>query len=234
MFRGFLCDRITVPSCDTHNSHKSGADQAVVAAFLTPLRWKLQKSAEAAATLSPEVIKAIEIASQSFERAKRKAVPTYLLKNPPPHLADQPSVAYITPQVEIRAWIRQLSAAVLHSALRIEAHSSQWEEALVWSPSWVPGPSPEPLDFESVRDDFLRGEPLKTELEALPWEAGWSAHPRPYPSTLYHFDVHFKSRGSIVLRHHFYGNYTWYVAISMPSKAVNTIKQSCNPPKLAA
>ena len=233
MFRGFVCDSITVPSCESHNSHKSGADQAVVAGFLTPLRWRLQRPG-VAAKLPPDVIRAVEIASKSFERAKRKAVPTYLLKNPPPQLADQPSVAFITPQVEIRAWIRQLNAAILYSSIRTHAHGTRWQEALVWSPSWVPGPSPQPLDFESVRDTLLEGELLKKELESLPWEAGWSAHPKPYPSSLYHFDVHFKSPGSIVVSHHFYGNYTWYVAISLSPKAVKAIKESCHPPTLAA
>src|SRR5690349_13742801 len=34
LFRGFQCSRITVPACPTHNTSKSGDDQAVVSMLL--------------------------------------------------------------------------------------------------------------------------------------------------------------------------------------------------------
>jgi hypothetical protein len=85
MFKTFKCDSITVPSCDVHNTKKSGHDQSIVSALLIPL-YTGRKHYQ----LEPEVEQAISAAACLFERTKRSAIRTPFLMNPPPGREDLP------------------------------------------------------------------------------------------------------------------------------------------------
>jgi hypothetical protein len=69
MFKLFQCDSITVPSCDEHNTRKSGHDQAIVNALLIPLYTGRHRY-----PLEPEIESVIQDAFPSFERTKRSVI----------------------------------------------------------------------------------------------------------------------------------------------------------------
>jgi len=123
MFKEFSCDSITVPSCEDHNSAKGGSDQAIVSAFLIPLYNGIGRY-----SLEGEVLKAIKVAEPSFERAKRRAVNSALLKNPPEALKDLPNLAYLVPSIDIGAWIRQLTAALVYDGTQVFDPTIGWSE----------------------------------------------------------------------------------------------------------
>jgi hypothetical protein len=124
-FKGFSCDSITVPSCDKHNTRKSGNDQAIVSACLLALYNGSERY-----SVEADITKAIETAKPSFVRAKRKAVSAPLISNPPEDLVDLPNVAHLAASADIRSWVRQLTAALVYDANQAFDPNIKWNEAI--------------------------------------------------------------------------------------------------------
>ena len=220
MFKGFPCDSITVPSCEDHNSSKGGADQAIVSAFLIPLHNGIGRY-----PLEDRVLKAIQIAQPSFERAKRRAVNSPLLKSPPEALKDLPNLAYLVPSTNIGGWIRQLTAALVYNAVQAFDLTIKWPEAIVWSPDWVAAEGPASLELEQAISILEKQREIHLQLEQLTWEDGWSAHPRPYPSIIYAFQVRFEPNGEVIFKHRFYNRYTWYAWFSAAQETIAKLEE---------
>lgn len=145
MFKAFECDSITVPSCEDHNSKKGGFDQAIVSAFLLPLSNSVGRY-----TLEKDVLEAIQVVQSSFERTKRRAIDSPLLKNPPKSLKELPNLAYLVPEIDISSWVRQLTAALVYDAVHAFDPTIIWNDTVVWSPDWVAAKGPSSLEFEQV------------------------------------------------------------------------------------
>lgn len=204
-FRGFPCDSITVPSCDKHNTKKSGNDQAIVSAFLIALRNGSERW-----SLEPEVKVAIQRALPSFERAKRKAIDIPLISDQPKYTANLPNVSHIAPSASIRSWARQLTAALVYDVANEFVASVVWDTAIAWSPNFVESNEASPMQFSHVVSVLTKKEETKESLDSLEWRNGWSAHPRPYPPFIYTFDIHIEP-GGVIFRHWFYKRFFWYV-----------------------
>jgi hypothetical protein len=207
MFKPFECDSITVPSCDEHNTKKSGRDQAIVSAFLLPLYTGRDQY-----DLEPEIEQAIDAALLSFERVKHNAIRTSFIKDPPPTLVDLPDLAYLVPEVDTSAWIRQLTAGIVYNGIGPGSQTIALSKAKAWSPNRFPSDSPVPSKHaDEVLQISQEYDERRLELDKLTWQEGWSATPRPYPKIIYSFQVHLGAEKDIIFRHKFYNRYTWYV-----------------------
>jgi hypothetical protein len=162
-FKGFPCDRITVPACDEHNNHKSGNDQAIVSAFLLSLHNGSERY-----SLDEDVLKAIENAKPSFVRAKRKITSTALLSDPPSNLVDLPNLAHLSPAANIRSWVRQLTAALVYDANETYDPNIKWDEAVAWSPHWIGSDVPSPIESKQVVSILTQHHDTRTWIEGLP------------------------------------------------------------------
>jgi hypothetical protein len=212
MFKGFKCDSITVPACDRHNSVKSGNDQAIVSALLIPIFNHPEQY-----SLGEDVKAAVELGRPSFERAKRKALNRSLVKNPSKAMAKLPNVAYLEPSADIYGWVKMLSAALIWDALKNRDESINWNNAVVWSPDWIPSGDSSSLRKEHATAVLLRNRDSR-QAASYSWEQGWSAAPRPYPANIYEFRVYL-AEGEVAFWHKFYNSYCWYVAIGKVSDA---------------
>lgn len=144
MFKAFSCDSITVPACKKHNSCKGGSDQAIVSSFLVPLYNGREKY-----NLEPEILKAIEQAKSAFIRTKRRAIDSPLFNDTPEEFKDLPNLAYIVPEMDIKSWVRQLTAALVCDAIQDIDYTIKWEDAMSWSPDFIEASKPESLRFEN-------------------------------------------------------------------------------------
>ena len=219
MFKGFDCDRITVPSCDKHNTSKSGDDQAIVNAFLIPLYNGLGKY-----ILEDDVIQAIENAKSSFPYVKRKALNTPFLIEPPELTSDLPDVSHLVPSVDIYAWIRQLTAALVHNATQTFDSTIKWEAAVAQSPDWFGTGGELPQKIEQPESRLLHNTDVRNQYEQLDWKSGWSATPRRYPLAIYAFQVRFKEP-EVFFKHRFYTKYTWYVRFSASHETISRLQK---------
>jgi hypothetical protein len=213
IFKGWACDSITAPSCEKHNSAKSGHDQAVVSALLMPLA-----GCDDRFPLEPDVQAAIEHARPSFQYAKRSALDVPLLKDPPEMMPRLPNVSYLLPSVNIKAWVKQLTATVVWNALQKRDSTISWDEVAAWSAEWIESDDSSSLSMADAVAVGKEKQVLKAKLEDLSWAEGWSAHPRPYPAVIYRFWLHFKPQ-EVVFKHRFYNQYSWYACVSGVSDA---------------
>ena len=207
LFKGFpKCDSITVPSCDAHNSEK--ADQAILYALLITLDNWLQSGRK----VTPDVQRALDVARPSFPQVKRKAFSAPLFADPPQHLTDIPNVAYIIPDAKLSVWMKQLTAAMVFDAVRSYDSEIDWHQATVWSPDHFSTATPTPFTFEDARAIAMQKAEVSAKLTSLYWYTGWSSHPRPYPRSLYFFEVSFLAESdNVMFRHQFYGQFNCYV-----------------------
>lgn len=210
LFKGFSCDSITVPSCGTHNNGKSGRDQAIVHGFFKSL-------IEYKNTLHGDVLRAFTIAEKSFNYTKKTAVISNLLRNPIGPFKDLPDLAFLPPDINIISWIRQLTAAIIYSAVLSNDGTINWERIEVVSPNFVPTNSPGTTEVKDAVSYFSQMNEMMSFMLNLTWVNGWSPHPRPYPKSIYRFNLHFSS--DILIMHHiFYERYNWFVWIPVPAQ----------------
>jgi hypothetical protein len=113
MFKGFGCSFIIVPSCDKHNSKKSGDDLAVVAAYIEAIDGMIKDGTITASQLPKDVRIAVKRAAGKkwFENAKNKVrLRPYIVGR------DDTMLPRFAPDFNIYAWMRQLTAALVWSA----------------------------------------------------------------------------------------------------------------------
>jgi hypothetical protein len=180
--------------------------------------------------LEPEVKAAIERARSSFEYAKRSALDVPLLKNPPRRMRCLPNVSYLQPSVNIKAWIRQLTATLVWNALKKRDSVICWDEVVAWSAELMESDDFSSLSTADAVGVVRKKRKLKAQLDDLSWADGWSAHPRPYPAVIYHFWLHFMPQ-EVVFKHQFYNAYTWYAWVSEVSDATADALRSKLPRK---
>ena len=207
MFKGFLCDSLTVPSCNGHNAKKSGDDQAIISSFLIPLL-----NGKNVYKLEPEIEKAIKEAMQSFERAKKKTISAPLVKNAPPNL---PNTSYLSSDAKFRSWIKQLTAALIFDATGTFIPGLNWDEVDTWSPHRIQSANNESIEFDKIVTLFQEKDDLKKGLEELEWLDDWSSFPNSYPSIIYQFEIHLDD-SEILFCHKFYKRYDCYVSVKLP------------------
>jgi hypothetical protein len=223
MFKGFSCDSITVPACEKHNSSKGGSDQAIVSAFLIPL-YNGREDYD----LEDEILRAIESAKPAFPRTKRRAVDSPLFNDAPEEFKDLPNLAYLIPDMDIKGWVRQLTAALLYDATQRVDDTIKWNEAIAWSPDWVEASEPTSITFEDAVSTLDKKQTTQLQLEQFNWINGWSAHPRPYPNIIYYFQIYFEP-DEIVFRHKFYNRYNWYVWFSASQETISKLSDKLSP-----
>jgi hypothetical protein len=216
MFKGFECDSITVPSCDTHNNEKGERDQAIVHGFFKSLIPYKE-------TLDGDILKAFSLVAKSFNYTKNTAVILNMLKHPIGAFKKLPDLAYLPPDINIRRWIRQLTAAIVYSAILRNDGTINWERIKVESPNWIPANGPGTVEVNDAISYFAAMTKKESSMLNLTWDNGWSAHPRPYPTSIYKFNIHLSS-DVIIIKHIFYERYNWFAWIPSSAQLVDKIR----------
>lgn len=209
LFRGFECDSITVPSCEEHNNSKSGNDQAIIAAFLIPLWNWIKSNRTQGRGIDPDILRAVEIGESSFDRVKKVASSTDVLRDVPTRLRDLPEVSYIAGAAEIRNWVRMLTAAVISDGWIGNCIVCDWEKSFIWSPNYISSSSERKFTIHEVHN-ILKGKLKEVNrlMTKFTWHDGWSAFPRPYPESVYRFQILIRDH-DIAIAHEFYQSYRW-------------------------
>ena len=217
MFAAFACDRITVPSCDEHNTQKGGKDQAIVHAFLMSLE-NLRRSKENYKFLEyTQVIQAIEHAKEDFHFTK-KLVSSKPILDGDHAFTDLPNLAYLSHAAEITQWMRQLTAALVFDANKQNNTNANWQEAMIISfDIWD---LKDPITPHQILQQYEDSVEFRRYYDSLLWIRGWSSYPKYYPEQIYKFFVHFDDQCSMAtFKHIFYSQYTWFVRFYITENA---------------
>ncbi|MBN8590811.1 MAG: hypothetical protein J0M33_03600 [Anaerolineae bacterium] len=214
-FKGHLCDSITVPSCDLHNSQKSQLDQAVMSALLIPL-----KNERHIYKLDNDVQVAITNAEANFNRAKRLTSSASLISDLPAGLL--PNVAYL--RADIYTWIRQVVAGLFWYAIKRRDETLQWDQIQVWSPDWLPLPLGTTLSTNEFHDLWHERYSYIAVLEKMNWVDGWSSRPRPYPKSIFYFQTHM-TQDEVNFKIVFFEKYRWYISSTPKPQIIEHLKR---------
>jgi hypothetical protein len=230
MFEAFDCDSITVPACDRHNTAKNLDDRAIVAFFLRGLYTGFKSG-----TLTENVLRAFEVAERNLKNA-REVTLRPLVVDPIGEL-DTP-LSHIDETAKVKAWMRQLTAALVWSVVGEFDPSVRWDDAVVWSPEFAPDTGL--LNIEEAKLRIERLQSIKSNINSLAvqWWPGWSSFPREYPRDIYRFELSFipsqyllrdESDTGIIFRHWFYSQFSWFVWFTAPQQVrlliMNTVKK---------
>ena len=121
--------------------------------------------------------------------------------------------------------MRQLTAALVYDGTQVVDQTIRWPDTVAWSPDWVPAEGPASVEYEQAVSILIRGMEIQFQSERLAWEDGWSAYPRPYPSVIYAFQVHFEPNREVIFRHRFYNRITWYVSFAASEETVARLRE---------
>jgi len=225
MFKGFGCNFIIVPSCDEHNSKKSGNDLAIVAAYIEAINGMLQDATITDSELPRDVQKAVKRArgKKWFENAKNKV-------DLHPYIIDGIMLPRFASDFNISDWMRQLTAALVWNATGYYDAEIGWDkkdknEPFTWSAQHSLGSKSE---TEEIRLSF-RNWQIERYCDSLPWLRGWAS----YAADIYNFQMTFLSNPQewqgreVMFKHQFYRTYDWYVGFSTSSKTKQLLKQLC-------
>ncbi len=208
MFAAFDCDRITVPSCEKHNTEKAGNDRAVITALIRTLHQTLEHR-DSTNSLPENVLKAINFLEPDFHQANRELTSQSLLADP--------ELDFKIPKLNISIfdWIRQLSAAMVWRATGEFDSSIDWSKADIWNALYLQDSNSwQVLDIAWQAEINHASEQI---IESSDWKLGWSSTPRRYPSDIYNlkmcFSPPFEQRKGVevAFRHQFYSCLNWYV-----------------------
>jgi len=211
LFKGFTCDKFKVPSCDKHNTDKSGSDNAVIKAMLIAMDTVAHKYPP-----KENVAEAIRQTKSHFSQVKRQVSNINKFTNQPP-------LTHVASQVQMENWIRQLTAAIIYNAIRRYDPGNGFDQAIVFSPNWVSGkPTKKGLEIAQILKIQQRQE---ESLKQNNWQSGWASGGRNYPAGIYYFEVTFEYSEEVVFRHHFFDSLLWYVAVRISEQSRNKILQ---------
>lgn len=220
LFRGFHCDRITVPSCDKHNTQKSGDDQAIVSAFLRSLDyWKTLY----AFPYHEDIEKAIRIGRSSFERTKKSVFQTKFSTDPPSkNLVSD--IVIVSPKIGVDSWMQQMAAGLTFDALGRPSPEIDWASSEVYGSGWIYTADPNLFRQDDLRRQHTAIRDLDTIFGNVSWLPGWSSKPRAYPQNIYQFHYGFADN-YMALKHIFYQNMSVYNIILVPSSSIANLEQ---------
>jgi hypothetical protein len=146
-----------------------------------------------------------------------------MFKHPTKEYSELPALAYLTPGVKMLDWVRQLTAAIFYSGTQSYVPTIEWGKIKVESPEWIPATGQESVEVEEAHIYFIKMKEKKNYLSKLLWKNGWSAYPRPYPSSIYKFRLHF-FEDEIIMNHIFYTRYTWYAWIPGTKELISKLE----------
>ena len=123
MFKGFKCDSITVPACSEHNCAKGGQDQAIIAVLLTSIKNYSEKSTKHRLQLGRDVNIAIR---------KTKFLVSLYLDDMPEKLKAVTDLGFIKSQMNIKNWIKNLTAAIIYDGVKYYESGIDWDKTDAW------------------------------------------------------------------------------------------------------
>jgi len=199
IFKGFRLNRITVPSCDKHNTSKSGEDEAIIKAMLLSIENSDNKK------LSPELIKALNIVKRHYSQVKKTVTKEKVYSD------YNKNIVCLNSSIDLSHWIKELSAGMIYYKTEYFDHKNDFLKSIVFERnSYSKNTTLKLIDFENERKNKIK---LQNLFENFIWNASWLPQ-NIYPKNLYYFEYTFMNE-KILIKHVFYKSYTYYNMIKI-------------------
>jgi len=212
IFKGFRVDCMTVPSCDKHNTKKTGDDEVIVKSML----MALEKNGT---SLNDDVILALKIVKPHYHQVKRNVSERTLYRQNNKNY----DFIVLNPEVDLSDWIRKLSAGLIYYKTEFYDCRNQFDNSVVVERNSYPNHE-NPNDLSCFEEEYNKKKALARIIENGNWTNGWNDTKNAYPETLYVF--YYKLIGKIfIIKHIFYQQYTYYNIIDLSEDTLLKIIQ---------
>jgi hypothetical protein len=219
LFKGFPFRPIKVPSCESHNTEKSGLDRVIIRSLLRSVDWHQDRN-----SFHNDILTLIENSRDLFDEDKRKIVKGYVLDKNGDAVK---SVSHVKiSQSDLDIWLRQMTAALVCKAIKRYESSINWDEAVIHTPLTPSSASDIPEDIFSTSKS--KYENLVTLSEKFVWRRGWCSNGlyATYPPYLYYLDVNINNDGDVIFCHTFLSVYKFFLIISLPRDVRDILYES--------
>ena len=187
IFKGFKINRITVYSCDKHNSKKSCKDEAIVKAMLMAIDNSFNIK------ITPELAKALEEVEEHLDQVKKLIKKEQIIKD------SKEKTICLDESVDLDNWIKQLSAGMIYYKIKKFDNENKFSESKVFERNSF---SKNIKTFEDFQTERKRKIKLQNLSDVGGWQKSWLPE-NYYPEILYFFEYKFIGN-YILIKHVFY------------------------------
>jgi hypothetical protein len=206
VFKGLKINRITVPSCDEHNTSKSGEDEAIVKSMLLTIERNKE------IILAPEVVIALNEVKDHYNQVKGTVTEDAI------YLDYDKKIVCLDASVDLTKWIKELSAGMICYKIKCFDSNNNYKDSRVFERNSYSKNTKKLIDFEKERNEKIRLQELS---EIGEWNDGWIPE-SIYPDALYYFKYKFIC-SSIHIKHVFYRSFTYYNIIEISKETKNKL-----------
>jgi hypothetical protein len=205
VFKGFSINRITVPSCNEHNTQKCGEDEAIIKSMLLSIARNNN------IILTSELLKALNEVKNYYKQVKKTVTEDKI------YLDCDKNVVCLDKNINLNYWIKELSAGMIWYKIKYFDADNKYIESKVFERNSYSNNKRYLIDFEKERNEKIK---LQTLSEIGLWNDGWI--PKVYPENLYLFKYKF-IKSTILMKHIFYKCFVYYNLIEISNETKNKL-----------
>ena len=187
IFSGFRINRITVYSCNKHNSQKGYKDEAIVKAMLMAIENSFNIN------ITPELEIALEEVKTHYDQVKKLVTKEQIIVD------SKEKIICLDKSVDLDNWIKQLSAGMIYYKIKKFNNENKFIESKVFERNSF---SKNLKTFEDFQTERNRKIKLQNLSDIGEWQKSWLPE-NYYPKNLYFFEYKFISN-CILIKHVFY------------------------------
>jgi hypothetical protein len=136
---------------------------------------------------------------------------------------------FVHKDVEIESWVKMLTAALLWGVTGSHDSGTDWGEAHVFSPSYIPGRCSAELTAEELVSGYDRNIYEWRNLEDTGvWRHGWQPDSGPFPPDIYNFDVcldRVAGSPAAIFKHYFFSKHPYYVSFGTSERVLSAMNE---------
>ena len=201
IFKGFKINRMTVYSCNKHNSGKGHKDEAIVKSMLMAIKNSNS------ITITPELSKALDEVKDHYNQVKN------IVSEEQIFIDRDENIVCLDASIDLDNWIRQLSAGMIYYKTRYYDNENDFVTSKVSERNSYSRNKRSFKDFQNERNEKIE---LQTMIETGEWNSSWIPNDC-YPENLYFFQYQIND-DSILIKHVFYKCFVYYNLIKISKK----------------
>jgi len=210
-FKGFTVDKLTVPSCEKHNTDKGGDDEAIVKAMLLSLERNNL-------VLNNDIKLALDKVRPHYKQVKKKVTEKAIYKHNDNHF----EFVVLEKNVDLADWIIKLSAGLIWYKTKDFDSNNKFAKAYVFERNSYPVYEI-PADISSYKEEYDRKMKLIKLLDEIEWIKGWNDKKIKYPETIFKYFYKIINK-NIYIKYIFYQQFTFYIEIELSDKTIKKIE----------
>lgn len=201
IFKGITNNKITVDSCDEHNSKKGGKDEAIVKSMLLAIENSNK------IIITPELLQALNKVRERYNQVKRTVKIEKII------IDTNENIICLDKSVDLDNWIRQLSAGMIYYKIKHYDNENEFNCSKVFERNSYSKNQKTLKEYENERNNKIE---LQAMIEMGEWKDSWIPK-NYYPENLYFFRYKIIGK-NILIKHAFYKCFVFYNLIKISDK----------------